>query len=523
MMVANRPGRHRQTQWGQLLGPLARGERPLRIELFSRLVAAIARGRLQAGDALPSIRALAGELGISRNTVIQAYALLMNEGLAASSPRSGFFISRSEAIEAPASTTAEQRSAALDGVDWQHRFRGSAADMPRLLKTSCWRDCKYQFVYGQYDAHSFPIRQWREAERTTMSVSSLRRWGADPYDSDDPELVRQIRDRILPRRGIWATDEEILVTAGTQNALYLITRLLVGPSTRAAVEDPGYPDCVAVMLMYGAGVDTVPVDGEGLVVDNLLPEASLVYCTPSHQYPTTVTMSRLRRQALLAHARAHDAIIIEDDYESESRFSGQAIPALKSLDTDGRVIFISSFSKSLAPGLRVGFVVGARELIAELRLLRRFVLRNPPTNNQHALANFIRYGYYDSHLQRLRRTHWARYAMLRNALERELPELSYPALVGGSAIWLRLPPEVDAAQLATRMITHSVYAEIGDWLFRSPHSRSYLRIGFSSIAENLISDGIGLLAKGVRDEQAGGWTAGRLPPADRLIREPITE
>ena len=177
-------------------------------------------------------------------------------------------------------------------------------------------------------------------------------------------LVEQIRQRVLTRRGILAKPDEVLVTLGSQNSLYLLASLLVRPGTVVAMEDPGYADIRNMFSLLSAEVRTVPLDTEGLLVDQLGP-AQLAFVTPSHQFPTNVTMSLDRRRALLDWASSSDALVIEDDYEFEMSFLKAVAPALKSLDRGGRVIYAGSFSKSVFPGLRLGYLVGPPGFIAE--------------------------------------------------------------------------------------------------------------------------------------------------------------
>ena len=178
-------------------------------------------------------------------------------------------------------------------------------------------------------------------------------WSADTLDRDDEMLVDQIKSRILPRRGILVGSDQILVTLGAQQGLYLIASLLVDANTKIAIEEPGYPDTRNIFRLRTDNIASIDVDANGLVLDDRLNNIDMVYTTPSHQFPTTVTMVHKRRVALLKQAQEQNFIVVEDDYELESNYLETPLPALKSLDNDGRVIYLGSFSKTLFPGLKV--------------------------------------------------------------------------------------------------------------------------------------------------------------------------
>jgi GntR family transcriptional regulator/MocR family aminotransferase len=213
----------------------------------------------------------------------------------------------------------------------------------------------------------FPLAAWRECSRQALSVTAVRDWSKDRFAEDDPLLIEQIRTRLLPRRGVRVAPDEILVTVGAQNALYLIASLLFDRDTVFGIENPGYTDARNIASLHAGRVIGIGVDEQGMVLSSEFDSCDYAYVTPSHQFPTTVTMALERRHALLDRAAASDVVLIEDDYESELAHQGSPQPALKSLDRNNRVIFISSLSKTLAPGLRMGFMIGPAELIREAR------------------------------------------------------------------------------------------------------------------------------------------------------------
>jgi len=181
------------------------------------------------------------------------------------------------------------------------------------------------------------------------SPQAITDWMPDSVDNDDPLLLEQIQNRVLPPRGLWVSTDQILVTMGAQNALYILARLLINEGDNVGFEDPGYPDARNIFALRNCNIIPLEVDEDGLVVDDRINECNVVFCTPSHQSPTTATMALERRQELLKRASEHDIIIIEDDYESELNFAGTPTPALKSLDGNDRVIYVGSLSKTAPP------------------------------------------------------------------------------------------------------------------------------------------------------------------------------
>ncbi|MDZ7747662.1 MAG: PLP-dependent aminotransferase family protein [Halofilum sp. (in: g-proteobacteria)] len=368
------------------------------------LVAAILDGRLPPDTPVPSSRELARQLGVARNTVMFAYQHLVEEGYLLARERSGYFINPE--MQPPATCSArDTASTAADdeAVAWGERVRVRPSTQRNIVKRSNWQQFEYPFIYGQVDPDHFPLNAWRECYRQALSVQAVDSLVRDQLDADDQLLVEQIQTRVLPRRGIWVDPDQILVTLGAQNALYLLAALLVGRRTAVGIEEPGYPDARNIFSLRTDDLRPLPVDEHGLVVDAPVRGCDYVFVTPSHQSPTTVTMPLERREALLRMASESDCVLIEDDYESEITYHGAPTPALKSLDHAGRVLYLGSLSKTLDPGLRMGFLVGPPELIREARALRRLMLRHPPANNQHAVALFLSLGHHDALVQRMSR------------------------------------------------------------------------------------------------------------------------
>ncbi|MBY8975301.1 PLP-dependent aminotransferase family protein [Rhodobacteraceae bacterium NNCM2] len=450
---------------------------------------AITAGRLRPGETVPSTRAMARQLRVSRNTVTLAYQALVAEGFLCARERSGFYV---DDLAVDGLTPSPDRGVAQQsGLDWAPRMVKRIGGQRFIQRPADWQEVEFPFIYGQVDQDIFPIAEWRDCVRQAMGKRWLDAWTLDQYGSDDPLLIEQIAERILPRRGIDASADNILITLGAQNALYLIAALLVGQETRCVIEDPGYPDLRNMLELRSDRIVTKGVDAEGMLVDDAMDGGSLIFCTPSHHYPTTVTMSLARRKALLAAASAQDSVIVEDDYEFETNYKGAPQPALKSLDTEGRVIYVGSLSKSLMPGLRLGFIVADPALIEQLRTLRRLMLRHPPGNNQRAAALFMANGHYDVLVRRIHRVYRTRWEALHEAVRARLPGWAEAPGFGGSSFWMTGPDDLDSKALADRALARGVLIEPGDPFFINPgDGANCFRLGFSSIPEEKIAEGI---------------------------------
>lgn len=469
----------------------------LQTQIREMLVSAMLSGQLPVGAPIPSTRAMAKRLKVSRNTVMLAYQALASDGYLVARERSGFYVSPDihDGTVAEVSTV-QPAPAEKSAIDWEGRFRVQPSVQSNIVKPSNWTDYPYPFIYGQADAALFPIAAWRDCMRQSMGRKWLDAWTNDHFAEDDRMLIEQIRQRILMRRGIMANPDEILVTLGAQNALYLLSSLLVKRDSHVAIEDPGYPDIRNIFQLRTHHIHHIPVDREGIVVDSKLKDAEIAFVTPSHQYPTNATMSIARRKALLAWAAETNGLIIEDDYEFETNYEGEPTPALKSLDQGQRVLYVGSLSKSLMPGLRMGFMVAPAPLIREARALRRLMLRHPPGNNQGVVALFLALGHHDTLIGRLHRSYRNRWKTMGNALEKYFPGWAEAPGFGGTSYWVRGPEWLDCSRLANKALEEGVIIEPGDIHFSDPENhRNYFRLGFSSIAEERIEPGIERLAR----------------------------
>jgi GntR family transcriptional regulator/MocR family aminotransferase len=490
-------GRAARARWDRLfrVDPAARGS--LQSQIRRMIASAIAERHLMPGDPVPSSRELSEILGVARNTVVLAYQQLVDEGLLVSHERSGCFVSPdAEAGWAAGAPAAAPAASGGRAPDWARRLTQDLSTQRNISKPQHWQKHPYPFVCGQFDPALFPLADWRECSRMALGVTEVRDWAPDLVDGDDPLLIEQLRTRILPRRGVFAAPDEIMVTIGAQQALFILAELLLTGQGTLGIEDPGYPDARNIFARRTPNLLPLDLDAHGLVLDERLERCDLLYVTPGHQSPTTATLSSDRRRALLQLASEQDLLLIEDDYEIETSFGGQPEPALKSQDADGRVLYVGSLSKTLAPGLRLGYMVAPTPVIAQARLLRRLMVRHPALNNQRAAALFLSLGHHDALLNRMVHVLKLRAEILTRALDRHMPEYHRQGGQGGSSFWLRGRDGLDARRLATAALEQGIVIEPGDVFFMDQAmGRSCFRLGFASIPQERIEPGVAKLAR----------------------------
>lgn len=485
------PTRNDTAIWSGLFRISAESGQTLQAQIRQAVVAAILDRQIAASMPLPSCRILAEKLGVARGTVVLAFQQLVDQGFLVARERRGHFVNP-DVIASPPRPQNQQSNA--NDIDWKGLRRVRASEMAAPPKQDNWIKTAYPFVYGQFDPSLFPTAEWRECNRMALAVLEIRNWAADGGDRDDPLLIEQIQARLLPRRGIFANPDEIIVTLGAQHALYMLSTLLMGKGTKVAMEDPGYPDARAMFQLAGAEVLPTPIDQKGIVTSAVSPDADFVFVTPSHHCPTTVSLSPERRAELLANAARDNQIIIEDGYDGQL-IDEMPQQALKSLDRSGRVIYVGSMSKTLAPGLRLGYIVASAELIAELRALRRFMLRHPPANNQRAVALFLSLGHHDALVRRLSTAFDERRRRLSQAIATHMPQWRVTEAMGGSSLWLEGPRGTNTSYIAERVASRGVLIEPGERFFHtSDKPTRFMRLGISSISLQHIEPGIRELA-----------------------------
>jgi GntR family transcriptional regulator/MocR family aminotransferase len=466
---------------------------PFATQIYRQLHDAIVDGRLRPGERLPATRELAQRLAVSRNTVAAAYDRLTAEGFLVGHVGAGTFVCTENVPCAPP-RKAHRHSPVHPRKLWQ--------TLPRGGSQAPTGPVAFNFGVGVPDATLFPLETWRRLIARELRPSAL-------YSSNyrgaagHAGLRAAIARSIGASRSVRASTDDVLVTHGAQQALDLIGRVLVEPGTCVAVEEPGYRPARRLFHTLGARVVGVPVDADGLVVDALPAAAKLVYVTPSHQFPLGVPMSLARRNALLGWAEERGAVIVEDDYDSEFRFCDRPLEPLQSLDRSGRVIYVGSFSKTLLPMLRIGFLVAPSTLHDALVAAKEISDWHGEPINQAALARFIDEGLLARHVRKATREYAARREQIVSTLVRDFRDvLSLVPSAAGLHVAALARPGVDvqaavkkarAAGLALDPL--SVYTEQDvhtepDVSTGPDAIRSGLVLGYGQIARDSIPEGL---------------------------------
>ncbi len=459
----------------------ASSSQPLFMQIVRAITGDIRRGRLTAGALLPGSRTLARTLGVHRNTVLAAYRELEAQGCITSAGRATRI-----STEIPARAAGSASSAGTVGFPLHPapRFRRfSAAATPGVL----------HFGGGFPDLRLFPRAELARAYRRALHGSALA-YGGDPRG--DPALRRMLALLLGEARGLARTEEEILVTTGSQRALDLVARTLIRPGDVVAVEDPGYPPAWSAFVAAGAALVPIPVDGEGVRVEALAELASrrrvrAVYVTPHHQFPTTVTLSAARRLRLLDLACAHRFAIIEDDYDFEFHYDRRPVLPLASSDDLGMVVYLGTFSKLLGPGLRLGWVAAPRPLVDRLAALRAASDTVGHHVLERAVAELIEDGLLARHARRMRRIYQSRRDTLAESLRSVFPAADFETPPGGMSLWLRWPRGVDVEAWSARAPAHGVGFYPGSlFAFRAGRRTRTARLGFTTLDERELREAV---------------------------------
>jgi GntR family transcriptional regulator/MocR family aminotransferase len=469
-----------------------------RVPLFARIaravVTAVRHGRLRPGARLPSSRALARSLGVARNTVLFAYGDLEAQGWIGTAPTRGTFVSEALPEPPPRATASAQRSAE-PGFPLRPApppYRAAERHRPGTLV----------MAGGVPDARLAPAADLGRAYRRAVRAPVLLGYG-DPRG--ERRLRRAIAELCSLARGLDVDAEGVLVTRGSQMALYLVARALCAPGDVVVVEDPGYRPAWEAFRMAGARLVPLAVDAEGARVERL--EAIVarepvraVYLTPHHQYPTTATLAAGRRLALLALARRARIAVVEDDYDHEFHYEGRPVLPLASADEHGLVVYVGTLSKVIAPGLRLGYVVAPAALAARLAALRAVVDLQGDPGLERAVAELFEDGVAERHIRRARRIYRARRDLLATELARHLGgALAFEVPNGGMALWARVDRGVDIAAWQRHGAGRGVAFQAGARFSFDGRLLARLRLGFAALDEGELREAVRRMARALAD------------------------
>ena len=472
---------------------------PLHLQLYREFRTAIISGRLRANTRLPSTRALAEDFGVCRNTVIYAFDQLVAEGYLEGRPGSGTYVTGALPDEMlwltakpPASMRATGRARLLSNRG--RKMAGIAPFFPPVKAKP--------FRHGLPALDAFPLELW-----TRLAAKRLRHFPRELLGYGDPIGYRPLREAIVEylgtSRAVHCEPEQVIVVAGSQQAIYLTAQILLDAGDPAWIEDPGYLGARGALVAAQARLVPVPVDEQGLNVAKgikLNAAARLIYVTPSNQYPSTVTMSLSRRLELLEWAARSDAWIVEDDYDSEFRYKKRPVAALQGLDKYNRVIYLGTFSKLLAPTLRLGYLVVPPELVDAFSATSALISRHPPSIEQAVLADFVDQGHLGRHIRRMRTLYMERQEEFVEAASRDLAgilEINPPE--AGTHLIGWLPESLDDKSVAQAAAECGVETKPFSTYCLKVKRRGGLVLGYGAFSKNQIRSGMQKLANSLLD------------------------
>jgi GntR family transcriptional regulator/MocR family aminotransferase len=476
------------------LTPGAAPDSPLYRQLYQQLREQILRGDLPPGTRLPSTRRLAEQQGLGRVTVAQAYAQLAAEGFVEARVGSGTYVTLqlSRPDDAPAATPSVNAALTAWGRRATQLGRSSASSDDTARP-------EIDFGLGRPFAEDFPYDIWRRllAQYLSTDDAVLSRYGSAAGFQPLREALAGYLNEV---RGVRCAVEQVVIVSGAQQALDILARLLLNPGDEVLVESPGYPDARTIFELHQADIIALAADDEGLPVEDIPPDchARLVFVTPAHQFPRGGTMPLGRRQALLAWARAHDAVIVEDDYDGDLRYDGFSQPALQGLDDAGRVVYLGTFSKVLFPALRLGYLVLPAWLVEPFVRAKDLVDRGAPTLTQAAMADFIVERHFERHLRRLRRLYGEKRAILVTELDRTLAgRVRHSTVEAGLHVLIYLEPGLDESRVVRAAAAHGVRVYPGAPFHFEAQPPPSILLGFSGLRDDDIREGVRRLAEAI--------------------------
>ncbi len=461
-------------------------DQPVFVQIAQAVAADIRRGRLRPGDPLPGSRALAEALGVHRNTVLAAFRELTAEGWIASEQARGTFVSHTLPEPTPRRTGGALRT----GVPPRTAFDLAAGPEPHVPLTR--KPGTLALPGGVPDVRLVPAAALARAYRRALLRAGQGNLGyGDPRGL--PEVRAALSAMLAATRGLACGPDDLVVTRGSQMALYLVARALLRPGDVVAVEDPGYRPAWEALRLAGARLVPLPVDARGLVTDRLAEllaqgPVRALYTTPHHHYPTTVTLAAGRRLELLALARAHRLAIIEDDYDHEFHYEGRPVLPLASADALGSVVYIGTLSKVLAPGLRLGYLVAPPPLLERVTAVRSFVDLNGDRVLEAAVAELLESGEVGRHIRRARRLYLARRDAFAVTLRERLGDiLEFTPPSGGMALWCRVRG-VDPVAWARAGQARGVVFQVGRQFAFDGRAIPFVRLGFAGLDERGLAE-----------------------------------
>ncbi len=452
--------------------------------LYDTLRQAILARAITPGSRLPSSRDLAQQLSLSRNTVLATYEQLLAEGYIETRPGSGTFVT-----EQLPEGNMERVPDAQEGSSHAAAPALSRRGMNLLGYAGASARQWGAFMPGIPDIASFPHDLWRRTQTRLMRRMKPEQLSYSPIGGS-PELQLALTEYLRVARSVECTPEQVLITEGTHQGMDLLAKMLCNPGDSAWIEDPCYWGMRNVLTINGLRVTPIAVDDQGMAPPETPPSGRvprLICVTPSHQYPLGAVMSLARRQRLLALAQEHNSWIVEDDYDSEFRFSGNPVPALQGLNRNAPVIYIGTFSKTLYPGLRVSYMVLPPQLAQELKIAHAELYRGGHWLTQSTLSEFIREGHYAAHIRRMRLLYARRRALLTQLIETHLgSEYVGDRSNAGLHMLLKLPAQVDDVLLSTQILRHGVMVKPLSSYYLHPTAERGLLLGYASIEEGEI-------------------------------------
>ena len=471
-------------------------EIPLHRQLNKELRRSILSGRLSPGHRLPSTRALARSLGVSRTTVTQCYEDLISEGYLQAALGSGTFICQrlpEELLKAEPIKRSSKLTAATKQPLRLSAYGNRVLDSLPLERAA--KEASISFKDWRPAFDMLPLRQWRRlvSRHSRTGHQAMFDYAEDSFGFES--LRKAIAGYLARSRAVRCEPSQVFICSGAQRAVDLVTRVLVDPGDMVAMEDPGYLGARQIFVAQGAKLLPVQVDESGIVVEQLkaitTAKIKLVYVSPSHQFPTGALLSLSRRLELLDWAIRQNAFVIEDDYDSEYRYGGRPVPALQGLDKNERVIYVGTFSKVLFPALRLGYVVVPQSLVEVLAHAKWLVDRQSPLIEQHALTDFINEGHLEHHIRRMRTLYDGRRKTLAKALATYLGKRA--SILGDNAgmhLMARLTTEFDDNELIARAAQTGLEIISARPYYLQSQYRGEFIFGYSNLSERKIREGI---------------------------------